>query len=195
MTRRHPVPCLWLLTDERMGADVLSAVAHLPRGAGVVVRHYSLERDDRRALFDSVRAVGRRRGLVVVVAGSRTLARRWRADGRYGVADGRKRDPGFIELATAHNAVEAKRAARTSDAVLLSPVFPTRSHPGARPLGRARFGRIAQDFAVPALALGGVTPRNAGSVPFADGWAGIDAFGSKAPRSRSRKRDPGSRPG
>ncbi|MEY5032109.1 MAG: hypothetical protein RL354_1140, partial [Planctomycetota bacterium] len=48
-----------------------------------------------------------------------------------------------------------------ASAVLLSPVFPTRSHPGAAVLGALRFLLMAQRSPLPVIALGGMTKRRA----------------------------------
>jgi thiamine-phosphate pyrophosphorylase len=62
--------------------------------------------------------------------------------------------------------------------VLVSPVFATRSHPGARGLGPLRFGMLAQRAGLPLIALGGMDRRRfARLAPLgAHGWAAIDAF-------------------
>lgn len=62
--------------------------------------------------------------------------------------------------------------------LLLSPLFPTRSHPGRRPLARMRAAAIVRHARVPVLALGGMTDRRFRRIRklgFA-GWAGIDAW-------------------
>jgi thiamine-phosphate pyrophosphorylase len=64
------------------------------------------------------------------------------------------------------------------DAIFLSPVFTTESHPGRGALTPARSNAIAQDIAVPVYALGGITGRNA---PLLHGFAGIAAIGALAP--------------
>src|SRR3546814_8663864 len=71
MRRRHPaLPRLWLMTDERMGDDLLLAIGRLPKGkAGVVLRNYSLAAADRRALFDAARKIARRNRLVLLLGG------------------------------------------------------------------------------------------------------------------------------
>jgi len=174
MPRYHArLPTLWLMTDPRMGDGLWRALERLPRGSGVIFRHYGVP--GRRALFDRVRRVARARGLVVVLAGSPTQARGWRADGVHGAEPGRAR----LRTIGAHDATEMVRAARIgADLVLLSPVFGTRSHPGGRALGRVRFGLLARQARVPVIALGGVTEgdmRSLGALG-AVGWAGIDAF-------------------
>src|SRR3546814_6188410 len=89
MRRRHPaLPRLWLMTDERMGDDLLLAIGRLPKGkAGVVLRNYSLAAADRRALFDAARKIARRNRLVLLLGGPEVLARRWKAEGWHGVSE------------------------------------------------------------------------------------------------------------
>jgi thiamine-phosphate pyrophosphorylase len=64
---------------------------------------------------------------------------------------------------------------RFADALLLSPVFATRSHPNAVALTPVRANRMAQALSVPVYALGGVTSRNARLLY---GFSGIAAIGA-----------------
>lgn len=57
------------------------------------------------------------------------------------------------------NELEAARRAG-ADFALLSPVFPTRSHPGAATLGVTRFRQLAHKAGLPVIALGGINPDN-----------------------------------
>jgi thiamine-phosphate pyrophosphorylase len=66
-----------------------------------------------------------------------------------------------------------------ADMALLSPVFPTESHPEARPLGLDALRAASQTAGkMPVFALGGVDPRNAASCieAGAAGVAGIRTF-------------------
>lgn len=165
MSRRQPLPRLWLMTDERQGHGLWAALERLPRGAGVVFRHYALAPSDRRKLFERVRRVARRRRLFLL-AGKGLVA-----DGVHG---GRGR--GF-RSASAHGLRELRTAERLgASLVFLSPAFPTRSHPGARALGPVRFGLIARQARVPVVALGGMNRRRARRLAHIYGWAGIDAW-------------------
>lgn len=74
---------------------------------------------------------------------------------------------------TAHSLREIRRATR-ADAIVLSPVFATRSHPGVAPLGSVRFRLLAQRAATPVIALGGMTARRAAAL--GTGWAAIDGL-------------------
>jgi thiamine-phosphate pyrophosphorylase len=169
MTRRQPLPRLWLMTDERLGEDLWPALERLPRGAGVVFRHYSLAPRERRKLFEQVRRVARRRRLFLLASG-----RGLRGDG---VHSGRG---GGLRSASAHDLAELKAAERSgASLVFLSPAFPTRSHPEARPLGPVRFGLIAGRAGIPVIALGGMDRRRARRLPHIYGWAGIDVWSAR----------------
>ena len=64
-----------------------------------------------------------------------------------------------IELcgASCHNMEELQRAAALElDFALLSPVLPTKSHPGAAHLGWEQFAKLAASSAIPVYALGGL---------------------------------------
>lgn len=175
MRRRHPLPKLWLLTDERQGAALWTALARLPRGSGVVVRHYGLPDTDRRCLFARITRLGRARGWTVLLAGDAMLARAWRADGHYGSAAG----GGGLHMAPVHDRAEIRAAERArANLLVLSPMFPTRSHPGVATLGTLGFVALVRKTQLPVIALGGVTKRHAALVKRlgAHGWAGIDAF-------------------
>ncbi|SRR5690554_5663669 len=59
--------------------------------------------------------------------------------------------------ASCHDAEELRLAEqRGADFVVLSPVQPTTSHPGAVPLGWSRFAELVRDYPAPVYALGGV---------------------------------------
>jgi thiamine-phosphate pyrophosphorylase len=70
------------------------------------------------------------------------------------------------------------RAAEAGGAALvfLSPVFATRSHPEAQPLGPDGFDALARQTRLPVIALGGMDEARAEGLAEAYGWAGIDAW-------------------
>lgn len=175
---RPVLPRLWLMTDERMGDALWRALAALPRGAGVVFRHHATPPVEQRALFDRVRAVTRARGLVLVLAGPPKLAIAWRADGAHGPSPHRRAPRPLLRTASAHDAREAAVRGRVADLLFVSPVFPTRSHPGARVLGPLGFARIARGAGTPMVALGGMTGAQFARLRRlgAYGWAAIDAL-------------------
>jgi thiamine-phosphate pyrophosphorylase len=177
MTPRQPVlPHLWLMTDERLGDGLFAAIDRLPRGSGVIFRHYSLPLAERRILFEAVRRRTRRRGLVLLLAGDERMARHWRADGAH------HRQPHAPRFGTApvHDRREMRAAERSgAAALLLSPVHATRSHPGVSGLGRVRFAALLRATRLPVIALGGMTAQRGRQACLlgAYGWAAIDAWG------------------
>jgi thiamine-phosphate pyrophosphorylase len=172
MKRRQPLPRLWLMTDERLGGRLFEALFNLPQGGGIVFRHYELAEPERRALFEQVKAAARARHQLLLLAGPAQQATEWGADGSHG----RGRGHG-LRSAPAHDLAEMMAAERAgADLVFLSPVFPTRSHPGARALGPAGFNRLARRIDRPVIALGGMNALRARRLREAYGWGGIDAW-------------------
>jgi len=160
------------MTDERQGEGLWEALERLPRGAGVVFRHYATPAAERRRLFGRVVRVARVRGLVVVRAGA------WCGAGADGAHNRRGRG---LRTASAHSLAEAKAAVRGgADAVFVSPVFATRSHPGGEVLGLLGAEWIARSVRVPAIALGGMDAVRFRGMRRFYGWAAIDAWGSDA---------------
>lgn len=175
MSRRQPLPRLWMMTDERQGDALLPAVARLPRGAGLVFRHYSLSLSERHGLFRRVKAIARERSLLLVLAGSTTLARRWDADGIHGAES--SASSRLLRTASAHNLRELRRAeAAGAHLIFLSPVFATHSHPGVPTLGARRFAALARQARRPVIALGGMNAERARTLSGAYGWGAIDAW-------------------
>lgn len=182
-TQRHDkmhLPRIWLMTDPRLGDDLLPAIKKLPMGSGVIFRHYALTDTARRRLFGQVRRLCHRRGHMILLAGDERSALRWHADGFHLRSRKRRRSSRMILSAPVHNRRELAQAVRIgADLVLLSPVFTTASHPGAKILGRTTFMALAghcKDIAV--IALGGMTARKAAMFDKrrVHGWAAIDAF-------------------
>ncbi len=180
MPRRQPLPNLWMMTDERAGEMLWRGLERLPRGAAVVFRHYRLPPAERRALFERVRRLCRRRGLLLLHGGDQRAAGIRGADGIHGGKRrrGRKQKRHLLS-ASAHDLKELRQAEQAgADLVFLSPVFPTRSHPGAATLGPIGFARIARAARLPVIALGGMNARRGRRLrPLgAYGWAAIDAW-------------------
>jgi len=70
-------------------------------------------------------------------------------------------DPQKTVSVSCHNADElGQAAAYGADFALLSPVFPTPSHPGAPHLGADIFQQLASQAALPVIALGGIDLDN-----------------------------------
>jgi thiamine-phosphate pyrophosphorylase len=173
------LPPLILMTDADRLPDPVGAVAALPRGSAVIVRHRdgaALE-----ALAGALAGPCRRHGIRLLVAGEARLAWAVGADGvhlpevlaRRGPI---RRRPGWLVTAAAHSpAALARAAAAGADAALLSPVFTTASHSGTPPLGALLFAAWCRDSPLPVYALGGIDAGSARRLMAATpaGFAGI----------------------
>lgn len=176
MTRAKTLPALWLLSDARNDAALEAALARLPRGNALVFRHYHLDDAARRARFDAIAATARAGGHLVILSGSPELAQAWGADGVYGTADRLGPPSRLLRLATAHDAQEIAAAnGAKADGVFLSPVFPTRTHPGGAHLGVTAFRQLAALAEMPVIALGGMTAELAKALDWPR-WAAIDGL-------------------
>ena len=176
MRRRHsqPLPSLWLMTDEKMGDALLPSVTALPKGSGLVFRHY--QTPDRRALFEQVRRIARKRRLLLVLAGAAREAKGWKADGVHSHSLHRSHQLRTAPVHSVRERIKAERAG--ADLLLVSPIYSSSSHKGARTLGILGFGRLIRGAKRPVIALGGMTPTRARTLKSFNihGWAGIDAL-------------------
>jgi thiamine-phosphate pyrophosphorylase len=148
MTRRQTMPEQWLIIDQTSDRPMWSSLRRLPCGGGVLLLEELDSREDRR-----LRRLARVRSLMVVTEAPRTAAR-------------------------VHNMHELRKALRRSPLVLLSPIYPTSSHPDWQPLPRMRAATLARHTGRNAIALGGMNrKRYARIAPLGfNGWAGISAF-------------------
>ena len=170
------LPPLVLMTDDERLADPLAAARALPRGSMVVVRSR-----DAAWRAELVQAMLKLSTLVVLVADDPALAARLAADGvhlperRSGeAAHWRALHPRWIVTAAAHG---PRGSDANLDALFLSPIFPTASHPERAALLAVRANAIARALSTPIYALGGIDARNARLLC---GFVGIAAIGALA---------------
>lgn len=156
-------PRFFLLSDPLRLPDPGPVLSRLPQGACVILRHR-----DPAVLGTLARRImpqAHRLGLTVLLSDHMRLALKTGADGVHLSQLNARRNarrfaqtkPGFFITAAAHDRLALWRACQAgAHAVLLSPVFATSSHPGAKTLGVWRFMTLANLCPVPIIALGGV---------------------------------------
>ncbi|MGE3248702.1 MAG: thiamine phosphate synthase [Hyphomonadaceae bacterium] len=171
------LPPLLFLIDRERTPDPLGAAARLPRGAGVIYRHFGAA--DRLAAGRALARLCRRRGLTLLIGGDAALARALAADGVHLperlVALARSLPTHWLVTAAAHSRGALARAkAAGVDAALLSLIFPSNSPSAARALGPLKAGRLAKAAGLPVYALGGVNART-GARLIGRGFAGVAA--------------------
>ncbi len=183
------LPPVILMTDAGRLPDPARAAAGLPPGSAVLLRHYGSP--ERERIGAALAGVCRDRRLDLIVAADAGLARRLGARGLHvpswlAARDGgrARREawnwrgrPGRYVTAAVHGRREMARAlALGADALIVSPVFATESHPAARPLGVHRLACLTAAAPAPVYALGGITAANAARLG-ASGAAGIAGIG------------------
>lgn len=149
MMRRQTGPEQWLILASAPLRQDWLAIRRLPRGSGVLLLR-TLGAKERRTL----RHIATLRRLKLATEGRSGAAR-------------------------VHNVREMRQALlRRTPMILMSPIHPTRSHPGWKPLPRMRASALARLADRSALALGGMNARRYAKIaPLGFiGWAGISAW-------------------
>jgi thiamine-phosphate pyrophosphorylase len=178
--RKSRLPVLFFVTDAARCPDPVRVAQHLPRGVGIILRHY--DAPDRAGLAHALSRVAHARGLMLVIAADPKLARAVRAhgvhwpEGLMPLAQGRRH--GFVTVAAHSEKALIRARIIGADAALLSPVFPTRSGAEKHPLGVVRFAMLAHRAGLPVYALGGISGLTARRLlgSGAAGLAAVDAF-------------------
>ena len=150
MKRRQTIPRQWLIVADLSGA--YAAVQKLPMGSGVLV--VAAEGRDHEKLLHRLRHLARSRGLTVV-------------------------DEKDGEAVRVHDLRELRRALlRRTLLILLSPIYPTKSHPDWPALPRMQAAAFARLGGRRLVALGGMNERRFAQVRALgfQAWAGISAF-------------------
>jgi thiamine-phosphate pyrophosphorylase len=170
-TGGRKVPRLWLLSDPVRLPDPVAPARRLPRGAAV------LARGAKPGVLARLARLARGRGLALMLGGEGRAALELRAGLHVpdrATARGllpflrarRAGAPWALLSVAAHGRAGIARGRRLrADCVLLSPAFPTASHPGQPALGPLRWAALAAALGRPAIALGGLGPATAGRLP------------------------------
>jgi thiamine-phosphate pyrophosphorylase len=143
------MPERWLIVNDTIDPSRWRVLRTLARGSGVLVLDRLKVSEHRR-----LRNLARARGLTVVIETPRAASR-------------------------VHDARELRDALlMRTPMILLSPMWPTRSHPDWKPLPRMRAAALARLGHRKLVALGGMNARRYAKIaPLGFiGWAGISAF-------------------
>ncbi|MDV7339861.1 thiamine phosphate synthase [Terasakiella sp. A23] len=180
-------PPLFLMTDAKRLPDPSDFIPLLPKGSAVIVRHFS-EQEKTNIIF-KIKPVCRKHKIKILVSDSPSLALRHQLDGVHfpektvrkiaGCGYLRRARPSLIFTAACHSAraLNAAQKARL-DAVLISPIFATQSHPGGKTLGPWTFQKLSRTKGLKTYGLGGINPKTAQRLitSRACGFAGIGSL-------------------
>lgn len=181
------LPAFFALTDPQRTPDPVALARRLPRGSGLVLRHFG--KPEHIALAGPLARIARARGLIFLVAADPELARSVRAHGvhwpqrlAHRARAWARRRPDWLMTASAHGRAAVHRPARGIGAVFLSSVFDSASPSAGAPVGPVRAARLACGARVGVYALGGV---NASTLPTLDTdvFNGVCAVSARPPQA------------
>jgi thiamine-phosphate pyrophosphorylase len=151
--RQTSVPRQWLIADTRLGDRLWKAIRELPRGTGLLIILRDLSASKRERVIRRLAYLAAARGLMLIDEAE--------------------------AAARVHDSRELRRALlRRVPLILLSPIYPTRSHPDWRPIPRMRAAAYARLADRRLIALGGMDRhrfRRVERLGFI-GWAGVGAW-------------------
>ncbi len=179
------LPALFALTDPDRTPDVVSFAKTLPEGAGLILRHFGQPKP-RMASMD-LASIASAKKLIYLIGADPDLAAVVGAKGVHWpermpkeASSYKRHQPARLMTMAAHGP-EGLAAAKDAkaDAVILGPVFKSKSPSAGAPLGVKRFTELVASVDLPVYALGGITPENARELEDsgACGIAGIGVFG------------------
>lgn len=172
------------MSDPKRIADLTHQVSHLPQDAAVIYRHFGARNKSKTAR--TLREICTNKGLQLLIGSDVVLAQDIGADGVHfpekdmcNVQAARDKFPDWILSAAVHSQEGIVKANTCPlDAVILSPVFASKSASAGTPLGIDGFERLSKHSVHPVFALGGIGPSTARQVlsTRAAGLAGVSAF-------------------
>lgn len=179
-------PAFFALTDPQRTPDPVALARRLPRGSGLVLRHFG--EPDQIALAGPLARIARARGLVFLIAADPGLARSVRADGihwpqreAHRARAWATRRPDWLMTASAHDRTGVRRPAPGIGAVFLSPVFESASPSAGPALGPVRAARLARSARTAVYALGGINPATVSDLDNRI-FSGVCAVSARPPR-------------
>jgi len=173
-------PPILALTDPARTPDPVALAKALPRGSGLIYRHFGTEDRHRTAL--SLSKIAARRNLSLLIGNDPGLALAVRAQGVHwpeaNMHLARHWKNRFAIMTCAVHSRRALTKAKQADlsAALLSSVFPSQSPSAGQAIGPLAFRQLARESKLPLYALGGLNSENMGKVADFGGIAAIDGL-------------------
>jgi len=180
-------PPLFLMTDAKRLLDPSRYIALLPKGSGIIVRHF--QDAEKIKLIKKIKPLCQKHQIKLYVSDAVHMALTHQLDGVHfseqavkkiaGCGFLRRVKPKLLYSAACHSARAAQAAKRVGlDIIFISPVFPTQSHPGAASLGAWQFHRLSRTTPLKPYGLGGINAKTAQRLitSKACGFAGIGSL-------------------
>lgn len=176
---KRPLPCVFWLWDDDRPQDIEAVLPALPRRSGLILR----SRGCLKPLKDRVQKTRPwRRHHSVFVTGTPDYH-------AHGIHVREKERPAlplrrlrqrFLITVSCHSLSSVLRQnKRPVHGIVVSPVFATASHPGARPLGIYTLRKMMRVAKKPLIVMGGITPATRRRLGRPARWAGVSGHGGK----------------
>ncbi len=173
-----PIPPIILLTDDQRLPDPAPAINFLPTDSMVIFRQY--DHPHRAKIGAKLRSLCRAKAIPFLVANDISLALKLDADGIHLPEYHILTTPYFyhqipstlLVTSACHSLVTIRRLGilpkqYRPDGVLISPIFPTHSHPGRNPLSLntvLAMAELCKRSGMAPIGLGGINKENVGSL-------------------------------
>ncbi|NVK18675.1 MAG: thiamine phosphate synthase [Methylocystaceae bacterium] len=180
-------PSLLLMTDAKRLPDPRALIPLLPSGSAVIIRHFNDPQKEQ--IIRKIILLCRKHHVKIFVSDSLSLALKYKLDGihysekkvRLMASCGRAKRPYKKMIFTCACHSESARIAASKakmDAILLSPAFPTQSHPGAKSLGIWQIASLSRHSSLQTYGLGGINQKTAHRLSSTQlcGFAGISGL-------------------
>lgn len=169
-SKGRKIPSLLLMTDAKRLPDPSAYIPRLPAGSAVIVRHFSDR--EKEIIINKIKSLCHKHKVKLLVSDSINLALKHRLDGvhfpektvqKIARCGSLKRQPKHLFFTAACHSERALHAAFKAGchAALLSPVFPTQSHPGTKSLGAYQTNHLSRQTDLSIFALGGISKKTA----------------------------------
>ncbi|WP_025897343.1 thiamine phosphate synthase [Sneathiella glossodoripedis] len=178
------LPDAFYFTDQNRTHSAIETIADLPPNVGVIFRHYDTK--NRAEIGEKIAHICQKDQRFLSVASDARLACHLKADALHlpqwqlrQLPLLKHRYPNLLISAACHQYLGLKTADRLgADFAFLSPIYPTKSHPGAATLGTIRPTRWLNTLSIPVYALGGIGQKHFNQLAFSGfaGFAGISLF-------------------
>ena len=184
------IPRIYQITPEPVGAPgfenfICELNETLDSGIKIVqLRAKKLSRRENLAVAELALRACRKYGALFIFNGSVEMALEARCDGVHLCSEAlmacqqRPALAGFLVSAACHNEEQVAQAEKIgADFIVVSPVFATKTHPEAVPIGWQYFSELASGSRAPLFALGGMKPEMLDDAKKYGAW-GIAAISS-----------------
>ena len=153
---KQKLPIAWVLTDPRL-SDIEAYIPQIPSDIGLIIRDY--ETPQREKYVKHLSQWTSQAGLITLVAANPELAKQCDVAGVHWPSWASPQPiQGQLTIFAVHNHEELLRAeAFNADAVIISPVFETKSHPDTPHLGLEGLHSLIKQTTCPVYAMGGIT--------------------------------------